>query len=57
MNKLFPIVLVLFFFGILLSLEQVTENHPNGTPKVVKIYTGSNKLELTKEWNLAVGLL
>ena len=49
MNKLFPIVLVLMCFGLLLSLEEVIEHHPNGMPKVVKIYTGSNKLELTKQ--------
>ena len=49
MNKLFPIVLALMCFGFLLSVEQVTENHPNGMPKVIKTYKGSNKLELTKE--------
>ena len=49
MNKLFPIVLALLCFGFLLSMDQVTENHPNGMPKVIKTYKGSNKLELTKE--------
>ena len=49
MNKLFPIVLALMYFGFLLSIEAITEYHLNGMPKVIKTYKGSNKLELTKE--------
>ncbi len=49
MNKLFPIILALMCFGLLLPLEQVTDNHPNGMPKVIRTYKGVNKLELTKE--------
>ena len=49
MNKLFPIVLAFLFFGLLFSIEAITDYHPNGMPKVIKTFKGSNKLELTKE--------
>ena len=48
LNKLNLIILILIC-NLLLPLEQVTENHSNGMPKVVKPYKGSNNLELTKE--------
>ena len=48
LNKLNLIILILIC-NLLLPLEQVTENHSNGMPKVVKTYKGSNNLELTKE--------
>ena len=34
---------------LLLPLEQVIDNHPNGMPKVIKTYKNSNNLELIKE--------
>ena len=42
-------IILMCLFSLMLPLEQVIENYPNGMPKVAKIYTGSNKLELSKE--------
>ena len=48
-SKPFSIVFLFFSFCLLSSLKEIVEHHPNGAPKVVRIYSDYNELKLTKE--------